>query len=107
VHALETGLGLVTVAICLDFCEKSDDPVGLVWARLAPALILVPSMGEDSTNDAHLLKAKDLFDKQGGRVLVASQHDREPRGLGLGFCGDASSRFCPLVGSPILVLTVR
>jgi hypothetical protein len=71
-HALVTPLGLVGVAICLDFsspamtCQRA-------WEAIAPEWMLVPSMGGDSTVDMHVIVAKQLTANHRTVSLVANQ----------------------------------
>jgi hypothetical protein len=81
---LHTDAGLLAIAICLDFCQTGDVPMATVWNAVAPAVVLVPSMGEKNTNDAHLARAQALYKLHGTRTAVASQpskRDDRPRGL--------------------------
>lgn len=71
VHA---SFGLAGLAVCRDFCEEGGRVEGL-WEQVGPALMLVPSMGSDSTNRSHGRKARKLARSHGTRTLVASQHD--------------------------------
>ena len=73
VRLLDAPFGLVGTAICLDFCEIGDAPVAELWQALGPALMLVPSMGNDGTNHAHRERAKPLALQHGTATLVASQ----------------------------------
>jgi predicted amidohydrolase len=75
--------GLLGVAICLDFCESGDVAVANLWTRVGPALMLVPSMGGTSTNNAHGRRAEDLARVHGTATVVASQHHEEKAALGL------------------------
>lgn len=62
---------LVAIAICLDFC----DDCGLeVYRHLGVDLVIVPSMGDDKTVDAHERHAKILQSQQGSITLVVQQH---------------------------------
>jgi predicted amidohydrolase len=83
VELLLAPFGLTGVAICLDFCEIGDTPVTDLWRAVGPALMLVPSMGGDSTNHAHRDKARQLALQHGTATVVASQHPKEPKALGL------------------------
>ncbi|MGH8654864.1 MAG: hypothetical protein ACREYE_23090 [Gammaproteobacteria bacterium] len=87
-HALQllrTERGLVAFAICLDFCEKSTRPVGSLWGEVGPALVLVPSMGEEQTNKDHLKRARELWDQHGTWVLVASQQEDGKSAVGIAY----------------------
>lgn len=75
--------GLLGVAICLDFCESGDVAVANLWTRVGPALMLVPSMGGSSTNNAHGRRAEDLARVHATATVVASQHPEEKAALGL------------------------
>jgi predicted amidohydrolase len=83
IELLLAPFGLIGVAICLDFCEIGDTPVTDLWRTAGPALMLVPSMGRESTNSAHRSKAHELALQHGTATLVASQHDTNPEGRGL------------------------
>lgn len=50
VDLLNAPFGLVGLAVCLDYCEIGYAPVADLWRELGPALMLVPSMGQKSTN---------------------------------------------------------
>jgi hypothetical protein len=78
-----TRKGLVGIAICLDFCEGGEAPVATLWSAVAPALLLVPSMGTESTNHAHQDKARGLQLLHASTVLVANQHPDAARAWGL------------------------
>jgi predicted amidohydrolase len=80
---LETPFGLLGVAICLDLCEAGDCPVTHLWQAVGPALLLVPSMGKESTHNAHRRKVQTLTLQHDTVVLVASQHPEESRASGL------------------------
>ena len=75
---------LVSIAICKDFCDDVPDKV---YDWLGVDLVLVPSMGNKKTLDAHRRSAKILQSRQGAvSVLVqqvpvvtgASRSDGEP-----------------------------
>lgn len=87
---LATNLGLVAIGICLDFCVVPGTAVGALWPAIGPALVLVPSMAEESANVKHIQRAKDLYDQHGTRVLVASQ----PTGT------NAKAKACGIVSGP-------
>ena len=62
---------LVAIAVCLDFC----DDCGLeVYRHLGADLVVVPSMGDGRTVDAHERHAKTLQSQQGSVTLVVQQH---------------------------------
>jgi predicted amidohydrolase len=98
VGLLAAPFGLVGVAICLDFCEIGDAPVAELWQALGPALMLVPSMGGDTTNHAHRSKARPLALRHGTTTLVASQHPEKALACGLVCRRDAKAR----TGKPLL-----
>ncbi|MCB1037261.1 MAG: hypothetical protein KDD47_25755, partial [Acidobacteria bacterium] len=87
VELLHFGFGLLGLAICLDFCEESRVPIKDLWVAIEPALLLVPSMGAESTNNAHHRKAEALARQCGAVTVVASQHPKEPEALGLRWGG--------------------
>lgn len=62
---------LVTVAICLDFCDDGDDEV---YRRLGVDVVIVPSMGDSKTVSAHQRHAKALQSQHGTVTLVVQQH---------------------------------
>ena len=82
-HLIQAPFGLIGIAICLDFCETGDVPVTDLWRSVGPALMLIPSMGGDTTNSAHRAKARPLFLQHGTATVVASQHPEEITALGL------------------------
>lgn len=83
VNLIVCELGLLAVAICLDFCEEPAMPVGRLWFELGPHFVFVPSMGEDATNKAHRQRAESLGKLHGSRVLIASQHYEQPTAQGI------------------------
>ncbi len=83
VTLIHAWLGLIGVAICLDFCETGDTPVTDLWRAVGPALMLVPSMGMETTNHAHDGKAKSLASQYGTITLVASHHPQAAEAVGL------------------------
>ena len=62
---------LVTVAICLDFCDDGDDEI---YRRLGIDVVIVPSMGDMETVSAHKRHAKELQSQHGAVSLVVQQH---------------------------------
>lgn len=71
-HAVATRIGVVGVAICLEF----SDPKGTghaAWSALAPAWMLVPSMGEASTLALHRGVAEQLHQTHRTVTLLANQ----------------------------------
>lgn len=99
---LHASFGLIGVAICLDFCETGGAPVASLWEAIGPALMLVPSMGRESTNHAHRAKAKPLSLQHGTVTLVASQH---PEGVeAFGFLWDGLGKESQ--ASPVLIAEV-
>jgi len=93
--------GLVALAICLDFCESGGAQVATLWEAVGPALILVPSMGDASTNHAHDRRAGDLGRQHATRVLAATQHHRESKAWGLAWRAGKPQE----EASPVLFLT--
>lgn len=83
VSLIQAWFGLIGVAICLDFCESGDTPVTDLWRAAGPTLMLVPSMGADTTNHAHGEKARALALQHGTATVVASQHPETREALGL------------------------
>ncbi len=57
---LHTPLGILAVAVCLDFCEDLDPALQTLWNLVGPGLVLVPSMSNDATRRLHLARAKRL-----------------------------------------------
>lgn len=80
---IHAGFGLIAVAICLDFFETGDVPVADLWTMVGPALVLVASMGDETTNHGHRQRANDLRRQHGTAVIVASQHPEDSDALGL------------------------
>lgn len=71
-HAVASRIGIVGVAICLEF----SDPKGechAAWSALAPAWMLVPSMGTASTLGLHLGVAQQLHQTHRTVTLLANQ----------------------------------
>lgn len=62
---------LVTVAICLDFCDDGDDEI---YRRLGVDVVIIPSMGDMKTVGAHARHAKELQSQHGTVSLVVQQH---------------------------------
>ncbi|HEX7680885.1 MAG TPA: hypothetical protein VF713_22305, partial [Thermoanaerobaculia bacterium] len=83
VTLIEAWFGLIGIAICLDFCDSGNSSVTDLWRAAGPALMLVPSMGRKTTNDAHGRKAQELARHHGTATIVASQHDKRKQALGL------------------------
>lgn len=92
IRLLHAPFGLVGTAICLDFCEIGDVPVAELWGAVGPALMLVPSMGSETTNHAHRNRARPLALQHGTTTLVASQHPKEPLACGLAWSRAARPR---------------
>jgi hypothetical protein len=65
----------VAIGICLDFCQtaRPDNPYDL----LDVDLVLVSSMGHESTMDSHEAIAKRLWDSRKTATFIAQQHDKE------------------------------
>ena len=87
---LFSDFGLLTVGICLDFCEAVYRPVAEIWKAVGLALVLVPSMGTRSTNNAHRRRAEELSLEHGTVTIVASQEHEgvDACGLQCGHSGD-------------------
>lgn len=77
---LVTGYGLITIAICLDFCIRS---VALPFPHLDVDFVLVPSFGNAATMDGHLRTAYDLLDRCKTRSFVVQQVPMEEGGCAL------------------------
>ena len=56
VRLVATPLGLLGIGICLDFCEE-EPPFNDIWHRLGLGLMLVPSMSNRATGNAHERRA--------------------------------------------------
>ncbi|MBF0261032.1 MAG: carbon-nitrogen hydrolase family protein [Magnetococcales bacterium] len=67
-----TALGVISLAICRDFCEE-EGWVRQLWDMLAPEWLLVPSMSNDGGIGAHVLQAKHLYNTCGTRTLLPNQ----------------------------------
>lgn len=105
VELLLVPFGLLGLAICLDFCDSGDAPVADLWTQIGPALMLVPSMGDGSTNSAHRRRALDLARQHATVTVVASQHPTEVLALGLCWgpgAGAASPKVKRQVDRPVL-----
>lgn len=61
---------LVGIAICKDFCDDCADPV---YRALGLDLVLVPSMGGQSTHDSHERSAKALQSQHGAISFIVQQ----------------------------------
>ncbi|MBF0184552.1 MAG: hypothetical protein HQM06_09205 [Magnetococcales bacterium] len=68
----QTSIGIITLAICRDFCEGEGD-VRQLWDTLAPDWLLVPSMSFDTGIGAHEAQAKQLYNHCGSKILLANQ----------------------------------
>lgn len=88
-HALHTSLGLIGVAICIEFSDTSAQPHA-AWAAVAPQWMLVPSMGEENTCDMHRRAAEMLRDQHRTTTLVANQSPTGGQCPGFVVCADAS-----------------
>ncbi|MBF0437602.1 MAG: hypothetical protein HQL93_00630 [Magnetococcales bacterium] len=73
-----TPIGVISLAICRDFCEEDDDSDPRLWKTVAPDLVLVPSMSPRGGMTAHLRQAQFLYNSCGARVLVANQWPKQP-----------------------------
>ncbi len=97
--------GLVGFAICLDFCEIGNVPIARLWGIVGPALMLVPSMGDEVTNAAHAARARELHFQHETYTVVASQHPERSDALGLSWiAGDAAEEH-PMLEGRLLWLT--
>jgi predicted amidohydrolase len=67
-NLLCTSFGVLSVGICLDFC---DDNFQTLWKDAAPDLALVPSMSLKTTLNAHKRRADYLF-RQNGTITAAA-----------------------------------
>jgi hypothetical protein len=61
---------LVAIGVCLDFCYDCDNSA---YRALDVDLVLVPSMGPQSTVEAHLRHARELQSKHETNVMVVQQ----------------------------------
>jgi predicted amidohydrolase len=75
-------LGLVGLAICLDYCETGASALANLWQKIGPALMLVPSMGGDETDRAHLRRAGDLQRQHATATIIASQRPLTVEAIG-------------------------
>lgn len=71
-HGLVTSLGVIGVAICIEFSDPCAEPLR-AWTAVAPRWMLVPSMGEDSTVALHVRTAESLRDTHRTTTLIANQ----------------------------------
>ncbi len=69
---------IATVCICKDFCDMEHSP----WAALSVDIVLVASMGEETTMKGHLTRADELRKGHGRRAFIVQQglwnHDANP-----------------------------
>jgi predicted amidohydrolase len=72
-----TPIGVISLAICRDFCE-GQGWVRSLWETLAPDWVLVPSMTLQGGISAHLRQAEHLHRDCNTRVLVANQWPFQP-----------------------------
>lgn len=77
VTLLVTPIGTVGIAICKDhFDATASGLIRACWDRLAPDWMLVPSMGDGKTVEAHLKRAKEAWEVRCTRSIVANQEAR-------------------------------
>lgn len=77
---LATPIGLVAVGVCLDFAEGDDPVFQTLWNHVGPGLVLVPSMSNESTRNAHEARAKGLARLHGTVSAVAIQRVEGDKG---------------------------
>ena len=71
---LVTPIGLVGIAICKDhFDAGANGLLNAAWNRLAPDWLLVPSMGDSKTIEAHKRRARENWNVRRTNTLVANQ----------------------------------
>lgn len=71
---LATPIGLIGVAICKDYCdETASGLIDSAWNRLAPDWMLVPSMGDEKTVQAHQARAEEHWKLRRICSVVANQ----------------------------------
>ena len=75
IHALVSPFGLLSLGICLDFCD-ADSSVSDLWNAIGPEWVLVPSMGDGPTVRAHQRRGKDLAPQFGTVLSLANQDHR-------------------------------
>jgi len=75
IELLDTPVGLISIPICLDFCEEGE-PFSFFWGRIGAEWLLVPAFGVASSIAAHLRRANELFRKHGTVSVIANQHLR-------------------------------
>lgn len=75
IDLLETPIGLIGIPICLDFCDEGKILHSL-WETLGAEWLLVPAFGADTSIDAHLRRAQELFRKHGTVSIIANQHPK-------------------------------
>lgn len=80
---LSTPIGLIGLAICLDFCDEGDSTVAELWRLAGAEVMLVPSMGSETTNHAHERRARELVRHHATVTIVASQHPEQNQARGL------------------------
>ncbi|HYO68939.1 MAG TPA: hypothetical protein VEU33_22960 [Archangium sp.] len=90
IELLSLPLGLLTIPICLDFCE-ADQPLPEVWKELAPAWLLVSALGDGSSRRAHATAAKSLFTTRRSITVLANQ-PKTPGAPAPGFVCDSPGR---------------
>lgn len=73
IEMLDTPIGLISIPICLDFCEEGM-PFNYLWEEIGAEWLLVPAFGNASSISAHLRRAKELYRKHGTISAVANQN---------------------------------
>ncbi len=81
-HLWASDIGLIGVAICLEFFQSPQHQAA--WSMLAPDWMLVPSMGDQNTTHAHSNMATHMSDLHHTTTLVCNQP--VPGGNGGGQC---------------------
>ncbi|MBF0143511.1 MAG: hypothetical protein HQL59_08640 [Magnetococcales bacterium] len=72
-----TPIGVISLAICRDFCE-GEGWVRSLWETVSPDWLLVPSMSFQGGIKAHLAQAKHLHNNCNTRTLLANQWPIQP-----------------------------
>ena len=84
---LLTPRGLLAIAICIDFCDADKRRL---WDQLGPGLVLIPSMGVQSTLSAHARQSKELQRSQAPLLALAQQWNDGSDAHGEVFHADAN-----------------
>jgi len=82
IPVLWTDRHLIAFGICKDFC--AIDSTATPYEKLGVDLVVVPSMGEKSTMEAHLTVAKILH-VAGGRAFVVQQDTKHNSSVNTGW----------------------